>query len=414
VSLLNRLTEAIISRLRLNEEDLFPNASPEDVVQRKSLFAANAKEETYKLLTELHKTYPQIVVKKVINPLTDVRVSEVTKADLELLKQWASVGASVGASVRDSVWASVRDSVWASVRGSVWGSVWDSVGVYTGSFFNIKYRYDFSSSVKLWEKGLVPSFDRRKWRLHAGPDAKVMWEGTVRDLEKALKESKLYELRYSGFKSKQKSITRLFPKFPERKKAIYANGGIRLSEQFPELWWFKVASGTQSGVEYDVYLHFKNILDTIKQFVGNKELWTKDGLRVNFNALSPQVFNEVDLAMDCSCDASRFWGPNYIRTQRQAQFGDQENRPPKIRNPREYGISCKHADNVLERLPFYTQDFAKHLRTFYGEDIQKMVDKIREDEEKSMTKKMNPAEEQQEEQWRKGEEQEENPEANGA
>ena len=149
--LLNRLTEAV--QKQLFEEDLFPNASPEDVLQRKVLFTANKKDETFKLLTELHKTYSQIVVKRVINPLTDVRVTEVSKEDLKLLKQWVSVEVSV----RDSVWNSVEDSVGASVWNSVgdsvwnsvWGSVWDSVYAYVSSFFNIKYKYDFSSCVKL-------------------------------------------------------------------------------------------------------------------------------------------------------------------------------------------------------------------------------------------------------------------------
>ena len=192
---------------------------------------------------------------------------------------------------------------------------------------------------------------------------------------------KLNELDYGGFKSKQKSITKLFPKFPERKKAIYANGGIRLSEQFPEVWWFKVASGTKTGVEYDVYLHFKNLPATIKQFVANKDLWTKDQTAVNYNLLAPEVFNVVDFAMDCSCPADLYWGPEYLKTQRQAQFGDQENRPPKVRNPKQYGLVCKHQDDVLERLPFYTGDFAKFLKTFYDKEIQVMVKDILDKEE---------------------------------
>jgi len=77
-----------------------------------------------------------------INPFSKNR-KRVTNADIELLKAWASVRASVGASVwgslwayvgaslwdsvRDSVWASVGDSVWDSVRASVWASVGDSV-----------------------------------------------------------------------------------------------------------------------------------------------------------------------------------------------------------------------------------------------------------------------------------------------
>ena len=100
----------------------------------------------------------------------------------------------------------------------------------------------------------------------------------------------------------------------------------------------------------------------------------------------PKPNTEVDLAMDCSCPASTFWGPNFIRTQRQAQFGDQENRPPKIRNPKQYGISCKHADDVLERLPFYTGDYAKWLKTFYDREIQEMVRTILDVEEEQLAK----------------------------
>jgi len=112
---------------------------------------------------------------------------------------WASVRDPVGNSVRDSVWASVWDSVWDSVgnsvRDSVWASVRDPVGAsvwaYYGSFFALprnewKYteeiktdQYPFLSVVKLWEMGLVPSFDGKKWRLHAYSDARVVWSGTI-------------------------------------------------------------------------------------------------------------------------------------------------------------------------------------------------------------------------------------------
>jgi len=113
-----------------------------------------------------------------------------------LLKEWASVGNSVWASVRDSVWDSVwasvwasvrnsvrdsvRDSVWDSVRDSVWDSVWDSVGnsvwTYVGSFFDIKYAHDFSSCIKLWEAGLISSFDGNIWRLHSGKNGDIVFE----------------------------------------------------------------------------------------------------------------------------------------------------------------------------------------------------------------------------------------------
>ena len=139
-----------------------------------------------------------LIVKPIVHPFELPEVTEVTAEHIQWLREWASVrdsvwasvGASVGYSVWDSVWNSVWDSVWdsvgASVRASVGYSVWDSVrdsvgasvASYVSTFFAIDYEYDFSSAVKLWEAGLVPSFDRRTWRLHTGKDAHVVYEWT--------------------------------------------------------------------------------------------------------------------------------------------------------------------------------------------------------------------------------------------
>jgi len=153
---------------------------------------------------------PELIIKPIIHPFKDLSCEKVSKGDLELLKQWDSVWASVrdsvGDSVWDSVWASVRDSVgdrvgdsvwasvrasvwdsvgdsvWASVRDSVWASVRDSVGAYYSTFFDIKYKHDFSSCAKLWEKGFVSSFDGTCWRLH-GKGGKVIWSGDKKDIK---------------------------------------------------------------------------------------------------------------------------------------------------------------------------------------------------------------------------------------
>ena len=155
-----------------------------------------ARRQDFKAIVE------PLIVKPIMNPLELPKVEQVTDEQIGWLKEWNSVMALVGASVRDSVWdsvgasvwASVRASVWASVRDSVWDSVRDSVGAsvwdsvwdsvrssiraYISAFFNIKYEYDFSSAVKLWEAGLVPSFDGTTWRLHSGEKADVVYEWT--------------------------------------------------------------------------------------------------------------------------------------------------------------------------------------------------------------------------------------------
>jgi len=91
---------------------------------------------------------------------------------------WNSVGNSVGESVGESVWGSVRNSVWNSVWDSVGESVWGSAWAYFSTFFDIEYKFDFSPAVKLWESGLVPSFDGTTWRLHSGENADSVFEWT--------------------------------------------------------------------------------------------------------------------------------------------------------------------------------------------------------------------------------------------
>jgi hypothetical protein len=131
-----------------------------------------------------------LIIKPIVNPLELPKVSEPTNEQIGWLKEWtsvwasvwssvwASIRASVGDSVRSSVWASVGDSIRASVGDSVWNSVWDSVWAYCSSFISIEYERDYSSAVKLWEVGLVPSFDGKVWRLHSGKSADIVYEWT--------------------------------------------------------------------------------------------------------------------------------------------------------------------------------------------------------------------------------------------
>jgi len=128
------------------------------------------------------KIVPALIIKPMLNPFKDKSCRKITNADLKLLKKWASVWASVKDSVWASVWDSVGASAWASVEASVRDSVWASVRAYISSFFKIKYKYDFSSCVKLWDKGIVPSFDGKIWRLH-GKDGKILKEITVAKLK---------------------------------------------------------------------------------------------------------------------------------------------------------------------------------------------------------------------------------------
>jgi len=143
-----------------------------------------------------------------INPLELPKVTKVTEQDVELLKEWASVSDSgsdsgsdsvvdlvwdlvvdsVGEEVGDAVYGSVCNAVYGAVCNAVYGSVPVSVGdsvrasvyAYSTSLFpNIEFEYDFSSCIKLCNKGLVPSYDGTSWRLHSGKNADIIWEGKL-------------------------------------------------------------------------------------------------------------------------------------------------------------------------------------------------------------------------------------------
>ena len=121
---------------------------------------------------------PQLIVHPIVHPFKDViKLHSVTKTDIANLKKWASVVASVRDFTGDSVWDSVRDSVWASVR--------DSVGAYISSYFDLpnwKYiehpegKNPYQPLIDLWNRGFVPTFDGKKWRLHQGEDAKIVYD----------------------------------------------------------------------------------------------------------------------------------------------------------------------------------------------------------------------------------------------
>ena len=105
---------------------------------------------------DFKKIVPELIIKDIVNPF-ELGTIKVYKKDIALLKQWASVGDSVR----------------------------DSVGAYTSSYFNIKqWEYvehkkganPFQPAIDLWERGLIPSFDGKLWRLH-GKDGKILWGG---------------------------------------------------------------------------------------------------------------------------------------------------------------------------------------------------------------------------------------------
>jgi len=182
--------------------------------------------------------------------------------------------------------------------------------------------------------------------------------------------NELFEATTSQLKRKQKSITRLFPTFPDRVKGVANNGGIKLESTEDELWKFKIHSGT-TNAWYDAYIKYKNIIPTLVKIIKDRRLWISDKSRIDRKKLARKFMDVVDVELKCSCPAFQYWGSAYILSlgKYDAKYTDDEKRPPKIRNPKQYGAYCKHLANLMRVLPFYTDTMMKWLEDFYGEEI---------------------------------------------
>jgi hypothetical protein len=186
--------------------------------------------------------------------------------------------------------------------------------------------------------------------------------------------TEILEYTYNDLRAKQRSIGKLFPAFGDRVKAVANNGGVSMREQMPDYWHFDVASGTKPGIKYDVYLQFLNLEEMIKKYSGDHRLWNKDQTDVDYRLLAAEILNNVDMRTSCSCPATLYWGQDYIRTQVDAQFGKQEERPPNERNPHQYGAYCKHGENVFRVLPAYTSTFASFLKKYWAGEVSDTVE----------------------------------------
>jgi len=191
---------------------------------------------------------------------------------------------------------------------------------------------------------------------------------------------KIIEATANDIRRKQKSIKRLFPDFDAKTRGVEDKGGLRLVDQDPDTWKFKVHSGTKSDVWYDNFIHFKNVKPTIERMVWDKRLWVNDKSRVDLRKLAKEFMDKVDIQLYCSCGAFQYWGPAYLLSlgKYDAKFTRKEIRPPRVRNPRQLGMVCKHLDRLLKALPFYGSTMSKWIKDFYSKDIAKWEQETKE------------------------------------
>ena len=185
---------------------------------------------------------------------------------------------------------------------------------------------------------------------------------------------KLLEARLMDLQRKQRTISWLFPTFTDRVKKVQDMGGIRLKSVDDDIWDFKVHSGTKKDLWYDCVLHFVGIRKTLEKYVRDRRIWVKDKSRVDLRRLAEKFISQVNVQTFCSCPADKYFGGHYIRgfPKYDAKYTNPEHRPPKKRNPKQYGCQCKHLQAIMKALPFYTQTVAKWLNNFYSGDIKEI------------------------------------------
>lgn len=185
---------------------------------------------------------------------------------------------------------------------------------------------------------------------------------------------KLIEVTLGQLSNKQKSVTRLFPDFfsnPKKVPGVISKGGVRLSSIEKDKWTFKVHSGTEEGLWYDVVVRWKDVEKDVQKLVSDRRNWTKNKKKADLKKIAAKLFKDGNVELSCDCDAQQYWGPAYQLTQKHAKYGDQEDRSPDVRNPKQYGQYCKHVQVLMRTLPFYKSTIANWLGKEFKDLIQR-------------------------------------------
>jgi len=150
-----------------------------------------------------------------------------------------------------------------------------------------------------------------------------------------------------------------------------------------DTWYFKIHSGTDDGVWYDAYLRWKDVTELLSNLVKDTRLWTKSKEHVDLRKLAKRFFHDADVQLKCSCPAFQYYGPAYILSlsRYDAKYTNPETRPPRIRNPKQYGAVCKHLQGLLNALPFYLGTMASWLKEHYAKQIAYLEEQAKKEKE---------------------------------
>ena len=115
--------------------------------------------------------------------------------------------------------------------------------------------------------------------------------------------------------------------------------------------FFRVPSVTANPpTNYVVKVH----LSEYKDAANDENLTVKEKVRLAIAG---------DLRISCTCPAYLYWGYKYILTQLDTNYADDENRFPRIRNPKLQGVMCKHCYTTIQAFPFNWTKIARDIES---------------------------------------------------
>ena len=110
-----------------------------------------------------------------------------------------------------------------------------------------------------------------------------------------------------------------------------------------DLLVYQTTSGTRKDGD-NYYTQFIKLKDLNTYLYDESDATIKD--RIKLALLG-------DVEVYCDCPAFLYYGFSYMLTQLDAKYGDEENRYPKVRNPKNKGSVCKHLYSILKVLPVH-------------------------------------------------------------
>lgn len=86
---------------------------------------------------------------------------------------------------------------------------------------------------------------------------------------------------------------------------------------------------------------------------------------LNYSERARMLLWVGNIRLHCTCPSFLYWGYQYMCTVLDASIYPEE-RFPRIRNPGERGIVCKHLNRTLRVLPFHSGSIAKEAKKQFG------------------------------------------------